>query len=610
MKEKFIKTKGVKQEETTRNLEELKKGEASKLKNDKKIRNSISVKARIMIIIVALGLITIASGIYSVYNLNNVQKGSTKINEVGIRNMIDFDEIAGGTHRIQKLVYHIGNSKSDKEIKEYEEELASAYEDMMYYAEEALGNAEKDKKEIVNRMTENIKGLYENAQKSVNAVKSDNLDDFYSNIEANKEVSKKIEEDVYELIVANDDVIKEVLKNQLDMLKQSQMIALGLAVATLILIAFGILNIRSYIVIPLRNLETKLTEIISGVEAKKGDLSSRVNIKVNDEIGRVGININKFIETLEQIISKLIVNTQDMYNVIENVIGKIEKADTSVSDISALMEQLAASTQEVSATVESVSSETDEAHSEVVEMNNETINLLDYSKIMKSRAEEMKKAALETKEGTGSVVVEIVEKLDSAIENSKSIAQINNLTQDILAISEQTNLLSLNASIEAARAGEAGRGFAVVAGQIRELADSSKDAASNIQQLNSEIVGTVEQLIDNSKNMIKYINETILEDYDSFVDMGLKYDQDASHINEIMNDFNLKNQKLTSVMEMIAQKMAGISDTMEESSRGVMSAATNVTELVEGINDIHVNMDKNESIAKSLKKETDGFILK
>jgi len=394
------------------------------------------------------------------------------------------------------------------------------------------------------------------------------------------------------------------------MLKQSQMIALGLAVATLILIAFGILNIRSYIVIPLRNLETKLTEIISGVEAKKGDLSSRVNIKVNDEIGRVGININKFIETLEQIISKLTVNTQDMYNVIENVIGKIEKADTSVSDISALMEQLAASTQEVSATVESVSSETDEAHSEVVEMNNETINLLDYSKIMKSRAEEMKKAALETKEGTGSVVTEIVEKLDDAIENSKSIAQINNLTQDILAISEQTNLLSLNASIEAARAGEAGRGFAVVAGQIRQLADSSKDAASNIQQLNSEIVGTVEQLIDNSKNMIKYINETILKDYDSFVDMGIKYDQDASHINETMNDFNLKNQKLTGVMEMIAQKMTGISDTMEESSRGVMSAATNVTELVEGINDIHVNMDKNESIAKSLKNETDGFVLK
>ena len=574
------------------------------------IKKSISVRVRLMAIIIALGLLAIASGAYSVYNLYNVQKGTTTINEIGIRNMIDFDEIAGGTHKIQKVVYHIGNSTSDSDIKAYEEELAETYDNMLYYAEEALGNAEEDKKEIVNRMTDNIKVLYENAQKSINAAKSDDMETFYKLINDNKDISVKIEDDVYELIIANDEIIKGVLNDQLAMVKLSQMIAIGLAVATLLLIAFGILNIRSYIVKPLKNLEIKLTEIITGIETKKGDLSQRVDIKVNDEIGRVGININKFIQTLEQIISNLTVSTQDMYDVIENVIGKIENADNSVSDISALTEELAASTQEVSATVESVSSETNEANEEVMDMNNETINLLSYSETMKSRAEQMKKSALETKEGTGSVVGSIVEKLDEAIENSKSIAQINDLTQDILAISEQTNLLSLNASIEAARAGEAGRGFAVVAGQIRQLADSSKDAASNIQQLNSEIVGTVDQLIENSKNMIKYINETILKDYDEFVDMGLKYDQDASHINKTMNDFNSKNQKLTNVMQLISHKMSGISDTMEESSRGVMSAATNVTELVEGINDIHVNMDKNEAIAKILKEQTDGFKLK
>lgn len=598
MKEKFVKK--IKTDKTK---------SISSSKNEK-IKNTISVKVRILVIIIALGIITIGSGVYSVFNLSKVQKGSNTINDVGIRNMIDFDEIAGGTQKVQKLVYHIGNSDDPNAVKGYEEELASAYEDMTYYAEEAMGNADESNKQKIKKITENITILHDNATKSVNAVKSDDMETFYAFVENNKEISTAIEDDVYELIVANDEVIKAVLKDQLDSLKQSQLIALGLALATLLLIGFAILNIRSYIVLPLRNLETKLNEIISGIEMKKGDLSARVHVKCNDEIGRVGMNINKFIATLEQIIASLTTNTQDMYEVIENVIGKVEKADNSVSDISALMEELAASMQEVSSTVESVNYETSEAHTEVLEMNNETNNLLDYSVAMKTRAEQMKKSALETKDETGNVVIGIVEKLDEAIENSKSISQINDLTQDILAISEQTNLLSLNASIEAARAGEAGRGFAVVAGQIRELADSSKDAANNIQQLNSEIVSTVDQLIGNSKQMIAYINETILKDYDEFVDMGMKYNQDASHINEIMNDFNEKNQKLTNVTQMIVQKMNGISGTMEESSKGVMSAATNVTELVEGINEIHLNMDKNEVIAKSLKEQTDGFKLK
>ena len=96
---------------------------------------------------------------------------------------------------------------------------------------------------------------------------------------------------------------------------------------------------------------------------------------------------------------------------------------------------------------------------------------------MKVRANELEETAVKNGDNANQIISEIVESLENAIEESKSVDKVNDLTMDILNISSQTNLLALNASIEAARAGEAGKGFAVVADQIRNLAEQSAKSA-------------------------------------------------------------------------------------------------------------------------------------
>ena len=115
-----------------------------------------------------------------------------------------------------------------------------------------------------------------------------------------------------------------------------------------------------------------------------------------------------------------------------------------------------------------------------------------------------------------------------AIEDSNSVNQVDNLTNDILNIASQTNLLALNASIEAARAGDAGKGFAVVASEISQLAAASQEAANNIQSINAIVITAVHNLADNANGLVEYMNEKILQEFQKFVESGGAYHDKAT----------------------------------------------------------------------------------
>lgn len=152
--------------------------------------------------------------------------------------------------------------------------------------------------------------------------------------------------------------------------------------------------------------------------------------------------------------------------------------------------------------------------------------------------------------------------LSAALEDSRSVEKIKKLTQEIMSITNQTNLLSLNASIEAARAGEAGRGFAVVADEIRSLADSSAETAGNIQTISTQVTEAVDKLARSAEAILQFINKKVMKDYDDFENVVDRYQQDAESVDRLISDF--------------AKNAGGIAETMksmnsEEISK-VMSA--------------------------------------
>lgn len=390
--------------------------------------------------------------------------------------------------------------------------------------------------------------------------------------------------------------------------QNSQNTASLLAVCTVALTIFTIGLCMAEIIKPMEKTSKELKLIVDDIVAGKGDLTMRINVRGKDEIATMGRGINSFIEALQNVMKTIISNTRELDEIVENVTENVATANGSACDISAVMEELSASMEEVSATSAGVNDNTSNVDSYVGELANASQELASYAEEMKARASELERTAVENKDDTNQVIQEILVSLKKAMEDSKSVEQVNGLTNEILNISSQTNLLALNASIEAARAGEAGKGFAVVADEIRQLADSSRETASNIQNINNMVTAAVKELIQNSDAMAAYIKDNILPDYDGFVSSGKRYRDDASHVDEVVAQFNEMSVTLKSLVNEITEAINGISIAVDESANAVSTAAMNTNDLVKEVEDINVQMQSNSEVAKRLQVETDRFV--
>lgn len=240
-------------------------------------------------------------------------------------------------------------------------------------------------------------------------------------------------------------------------------------------------------------------------------------------------------------------------------------------------------------------------------MAEECNTLTDYSSAMKVRANEMEASAQTNTEVIQKKAADILDVLEEAIKNSKSVDQVNNLTKDIVAISSTTNLIALNASVEAMRAGEAGKGFAVVASEIKTLANSCSETAGRIQEVNQIVTNAVHNLSRHSQDMADYLSETILTEFREFVRSGRQYKEDAEYVKEMIDAFNSRTDRLRSSMIEIADSIGSITKAIDEGAAGITGVADSTKSLVSDMADITDRMDINREIVEELKKQMEVF---
>lgn len=369
----------------------------------------------------------------------------------------------------------------------------------------------------------------------------------------------------------------------------------------------AVVVVRRTIAGPAKRSEKMLKDIVEKIEQNEGDLTERIPVTSSDEIGQMSAGINGFIEQLQNIMQKLREESLNLNGSVEAVMREIDESNESASNVSAAMEQMSASLEEISATLGSIVNGSSEVMSDIERMNDRMGDGVELVRQIKNRAGDMHRSTAESKASAVQVIADIRGKLQAALEESRSVEKINDLTGDILSITSQTNLLSLNASIEAARAGEAGRGFAVVADEIRVLADNSADTAGNIQNISNQVTGAVERLAKNAEEMLRFIDEKVMKDYDGFVDIVEQYEQDADSVDEILDEFAQNTAQISGTMERMSDGLNGIATAVDESAKGVTNVAESAVSLVDAITQIHQATETNQEISSKLSGEVGRF---
>ncbi|MFR2746603.1 MAG: methyl-accepting chemotaxis protein [Roseburia hominis] len=575
------------------------------------MKKKSSVIAKLIIPVAVLGCIAIMIAGVSLYSMTAVQKESNQISGEGVRATICMDEINLAFANTQKLTLALCAEPS-KDLYEYVASQLTEYQSNVdSYEKELLAMDHYFTADDIQLMNETFDLLTEAQGTTVELMQTAMAGDSAAAVaKANSvmtEWSDTIAVNMDTLISRNDELVKQNIQEQKDLYNQNMILSLILLAISFVAFVMVVVVIIKTVVKPLRKQTSELTEIIDEIKGGHGDLTKRVTVKSMDEIGQSSIGINHFIETLQNIMSNIISNSNVLDGVVGNVASSVAASSDNANDISAIMEELSATMEEVSATTNSVSENTTAAEGKVQKMADQTKVMSQYAQDMKKRATELEHTATENMNNTNEMIGEITTEMNQALENSKSVEKVAQLTADILNISSQTNLLALNASIEAARAGEAGKGFAVVADEIRQLADSSRETANNIQTINEQVIEAVQGLVVSSEKIVGYINENILPDYRAFVQGGQQYNDDATHIDNTMAEYASEAQDILATMMEMTEAIEGISRAVEESANGVTDAATNIDSLVQSMSTVNGQMEENSTVAKNLKEESAAF---
>lgn len=348
------------------------------------------------------------------------------------------------------------------------------------------------------------------------------------------------------------------------------------AVVIAVVIAF-IFSIR--IVRPIKHL----TEIVSDTAAlnfAKNPKSMKL-VKMKDETGNMARAVQKMRSRLREMVALI-----DRAGL--SLDGNVTTLNTNVGEVTDLCSNNSATTEQLAAAMEEAASATDNVNIAVHTVNTNAKNIEELSKkgtansqLVKERADSLKKTTQEAAELTTSMYEDVRTKTRVAMEQAKAVEKINELTRNIMEISDQTNLLALNASIEAVRAGEAGKGFAVVASEIGALANQTQETVGDIDGIISQVNRAVDNMVACMDDTIDFLEKTVLRDYNSFMEVGENYSEDASNYEQGMVDISEAVQALVSAIADISFSIREINDTVNESAVGVTEIADKTSEMVQ-----------------------------
>lgn len=332
------------------------------------------------------------------------------------------------------------------------------------------------------------------------------------------------------------------------------LVAVIIAVVAIVLVIVIMAGVIGKLLEPIQTLK----QFASGDFSENVVTQDTIPAEFKDETEQITVAT----ANVKEQIRGIILNTKDeadrIGRITEAAFGEMTELHASITDITGAVSEVSGQTEEASSLAETINETGNELGNAIDTIADKASEAAQQSSDIMARARELYNNSLESSDQANHLYNETKGELERAIASSKQVDQINTLTEEILSISAQTNMLALNASIEAARAGEAGKGFAVVAEEIRVLADNSREAVDKIQQVTGTIVKSVSNLSNYSQKLLQFMNDKVVADYENMISIARQYEQDAVFYNEVSADLGASSEEMSASMTGINESISAI----------------------------------------------------
>ncbi len=338
----------------------------------------------------------------------------------------------------------------------------------------------------------------------------------------------------------------------------------------------------------------KLSDRILELKGEMGEISRAANEMHLAIVGMV-TSIRKESATIDEAMSLSTRSLSELNAGIEDVSATTQELSAGMEQTAAAMEEMNATSSEIEANVERMAQKAQEGSRSAREIS--------------ERADNLKQNAQKAIKSSREIYTKTREELQSAILQSQAIEKIQKLSDAVLDITAQTNLLSLNAAIEAARAGEAGRGFAVVADEIRKLAEDSKTAVGEIQEVTLAALEAVKNLVEGSEKVLSFMDKNVIRDYEVLVDTGEKYSQDARFIDNLVSDFSNTSEQLLLSINSMLRAIQEVTLSTNEGAQGTSAIAGKNTDIADRSSHVIELTAKAKAGSDALKDYVNRFVV-